>query len=63
MTAFNYEQDLKVAGVISLRSQYYNVHSCRKIYLEPFVSRVIVIMNFGILYVIYMHRDIFFPQV
>jgi hypothetical protein len=62
MTVFNYKQELKVAGVVSLWSPYYNVHSCRKFYLEPFVASVIVIMNVGIL-ILYMHRYISFPQV
>jgi len=61
MTVFNCKQELKVTGVVSLPSSYYNVHSCRIFYLEPFVASVIVIMNFGIL--IYMHRYISFPQV
>jgi hypothetical protein len=48
MTVFNYKQESKVAGVVSLRRPYYNVHSCRIFYLESFVASVIVFMNFGI---------------
>jgi len=58
---FNYEQESKVTGLVSLWSSYYSVHSCKKFYLKPFVASVIVIMNFGIL--VYMHRHISFPKV